>query len=191
MKAIILAIVLAIASTATMAQLISENEKSTILQMREEEKMSRDVYLTLNEKWNQKVFANTAESESYHMTQVELLIEKYKLEDPVAVNEDNRGLFSDNDLQVKYVDLVAAGSVSLQASFRTAAKVEEMDILDLRIAIANSTDKEITGTYNYLLHESESHLVAFVRNLDRLGILYQPVILSKEDFNEIMNRKGI
>lgn len=189
MKSIILAVLFAIASSATLAQMISDSEKSTILRMREEEKMTRDFYLAMNEKWNQKVFANIAENESYHMSQILLLIEKYKLNDPVAQTGDERGVYIDSSLQLEYNELIAAGNVSLKAALKAGAKMEEKDIVEIRNGIAGTTSKEIAGTYKYLLQYSANHLNALVQNLEKQGVTYQPEVLDKTDYNNIRNNK--
>ncbi len=45
---------------------ISEAEAEGILLMREEEKLARDVYLTLYDKWGLRTFTNIAGAESTH-----------------------------------------------------------------------------------------------------------------------------
>lgn len=189
MKSIILAVLFAIASSATFAQMISESEQRTILRMREEEKMTRDFYLAMNEKWNQKVFANIAENESYHMSQIFLLVEKYKLNDPIARTGDERGVYIDSSLQLEYNELIAAGNVSLKAALKAGAKMEENDIVELRNGIAGTSSKEIAGTYKYLLQYSANHLNALVQNLEKQGVTYQPEFLDKADYNNIRNNK--
>ena len=46
---------------------LTEAEENHILYMREEEKLARDVYLTLYELWGAEIFANISESEQQHM----------------------------------------------------------------------------------------------------------------------------
>ena len=41
---------------------MSDNEKEDVMYMLEEEKLARDVYLTLGEKWDSQVFQNIAAS---------------------------------------------------------------------------------------------------------------------------------
>lgn len=187
MKTLIFAIALVFAGSMAYTQVLTDLEKSTILKMREDEKMAHDVYLTLNEKWNQKVFANILESESYHMSQIKMLIDKYKLEDPLAVTNDARGVFVNQDIQRVYNELIASGSVSLLAAYKAGALIEETDIKELKEAMLNTGQKDIRSTYDYLESASENHLVAFVRNIDRLGVNYVPVVLSKEEFNMILD----
>ena len=60
-------------------------ETDTLLFVREEEKMARDVYLTLYSKWGQLIFQNIAtRSEQQHMDTMKLLIDSLGLVDPVV-----------------------------------------------------------------------------------------------------------
>ena len=55
-----------------------------MLFMREEEKLARDVYLTLYDAWRLAPFANISVSEQKHMNAMLLLLRKYGLPDPAA-----------------------------------------------------------------------------------------------------------
>ncbi|MEB3765116.1 MAG: DUF2202 domain-containing protein, partial [Desulfurococcales archaeon] len=58
---------------------LSQQEIDSILFMREEEKLARDVYLTLYDMYGLQIFQNIARSEQNHMDAVLTLIEKYNL----------------------------------------------------------------------------------------------------------------
>ena len=116
---------------------LSNPEIESILYMREEEKLARDVYLTLYEAWGLPVFQNIARSEATHMEAVKTLIDRYGLADPVA---QEIGVFTDPTLQQLYDQLVADGSNSLADALKVGAAIEEIDILDLEERIAQ-TDK--------------------------------------------------
>ena len=58
--------------------------------MREEEKLARDVYLTLDDAWDLQVFANIARSEQTHMDAIGTLLTRYGIADPAAGNERGR-----------------------------------------------------------------------------------------------------
>lgn len=45
---------------------ISEQEKGSLIWMREEEKLAYDVYMALYQKWGLQIFSNIAASESTH-----------------------------------------------------------------------------------------------------------------------------
>ena len=80
---------------------INTDEKSNLLFMYEEEKMARDTYLYLYQKWQLVEFANIQKSEQSHMNAVENLLIKYKIDYPkLAV-----GQFQNQDLQNLYNDL--------------------------------------------------------------------------------------
>lgn len=183
-SALIIAVFL---SASLCAQTLSESEKSGILLMREEEKMARDVYQVLNEKWDQMPFVHISESEIRHMGEMKLLIDKYKLQDPVEKTADRRGEFENQLLKSLYEELTASGKTSLEAAFRAGAKVEEVDIRDLKEAMARTSNEEIKSTYTYLVRASENHLRAFVRNLKRLDVDYAPVVMDKKEFDAIIN----
>ena len=63
---------------------LSAEEAEGILYMREEEKLARDVYLTLHEKWEMPIFQNISSSEQTHTDAVKTLIDRYELDDPAA-----------------------------------------------------------------------------------------------------------
>ena len=62
---------------------LNDKEEKDLLFMREEEKMARDVYITLYKKWNVRVFHNIEKSEQNHMDRMLDMINLYSLEDPV------------------------------------------------------------------------------------------------------------
>jgi hypothetical protein len=177
-------------SSMLYAQVITDKEKATVLRMREEEKMARDVYLVMNDKWDQQVFSHISESEIYHMSQMKLWIDKFKLEDPVIRNNDKQGVFTDQSLQKLYNELTASGLQNKEAAFRAGAKVEEVDILDLKAALAETSNTELQSTYKYLIRASENHLRAFARNLNALGADYKPVVMTQKEFDAIINGRG-
>ncbi len=98
--------------------------------MREEEKLARDVYEYLGEKWGMGIFTNIAKSEVSHMEAVLNLIENQDLSDPVG--ENGLGIFSNPDLQELYDLLIDQGSENLYAALLVGGAIEEIDILDLQ-----------------------------------------------------------
>ena len=63
--------------------ILTEDEENALLFMCEEEKLARDVYSVLAEKWLElAIFTNIAVSEQIHMDAVLQLMEKYNLTDP-------------------------------------------------------------------------------------------------------------
>ena len=154
--------------------------------MREEEKLARDVYLTLYEQWELPIFQNIAGSEQTHMDSVGKLIDRYGLDDPAADNDN--GEFTDPMLQSLYDDLVAAGSQSLADALRVGAAIEEIDILDLEERIAQTSVRDIQRVYDNLLKGSRNHLRSFVATLEQqAGENYEPQYLDQEAYDGILN----
>jgi hypothetical protein len=163
---------------------ITEEEKQALIFMREEEKLARDVYLKMQEKYNARVFSNIYEAEYRHMTFVKDLLDTFKVDDPVKSNE--RGGFTNSELSSAYFRLIEQGNISLIEALKAGAEIEDMDIADLNKRIPLITNNAILKTFEYLKQGSENHLRAFMRNLQRRGGTYEPKYLSKTEFDEIL-----
>jgi hypothetical protein len=165
---------------------LSQQEKDAILYMREEEKLARDVYDFLYTKWGGNPFGNIRNSEQNHMDRMKSLISTYKLADPVEKNNDKPGIFANSLLQKYYNELVVAGSLSFTEALKVGAKIEELDITDLDERMQQTQQQDIRNTYSYLRMASGNHLRAFVRRLSMQGVMYEPVILNKSEFERIV-----
>lgn len=166
-------------------QSLSQEEISDLFHMREEEKLARDVYLTLYNKWKLPIFRNISKSESWHMHMIKLLLEKYGLKDPVI--SDEIGLFKNQHLQALYNELVSQGSRSLIDALKVGVTIEDLDIKDLEEAINRTDNKDIKVVYQNLEKGSRNHLRAFIRVLKRYGGSYTPKYISQSYFEEIIN----
>lgn len=165
---------------------LSEAEKNDLLFMREEEKLARDVYLTMYDKWGLMPFKNIPKSEQVHMDAVLSLIQRYDLEDPAEGKEI--GEFENEELQNLYDDLIRKGSVSAVEALKVGALIEEVDIEDLRRILDVDVDnQDIALVYGNLLRGSGHHLKAFIWNLKRRNVHYTPQILDKKVYEEILN----
>ncbi len=165
---------------------IGEEEIADLLFMREEEKLAHDVYTVLFDQYGQKIFTNIAASELKHTEAVKMLLDRYGLEDPVGDN--GPGVFSNEDLQTLYNDLIESGSQSLTDAFLVGLAIEEIDILDLEEAMAGTELLDILLVYENLLKGSHNHLRAFVRNYEsQTGEIYVPRWLSQEAYDEILS----
>lgn len=165
---------------------LSITEENSILFMREEEKVARDAYIKLLEKWNQPIFNNISNSEQTHMDAMLQLINKYNLTDPVGVN--GVGVFANTNLQALYDALLPQGEVSFVDGLKVGALIEEVDIIDLQNALSNFVDnQDIEMVYENLMKGSRNHLRSFVKNLDNQGVNYIPKKLSQEMYDAIIN----
>ncbi len=164
---------------------LTKTEEQNILYIREEEKLARDVYLTLYHKWGLKTFANIAKSEQTHMDLMKILIEKYNLTDPV--DDHPIGVFTNPELQQLYKKLVDMGNKSVVDALKVGAMIEELDIKDLQNAINSTNKPDIKLVYNNLMKGSRNHLRAFISQLEKYGVKYVPKYISQEEFNKIIS----
>lgn len=163
----------------------TEKEIQGLLQMREEEKLARDIYRTLGEQWNLPIFSNIAESEQTHMDAVKVLLEKYSLADPNT--KDSIGYFSSPNIQVLYNDLLSNGKKSLLDALTVGAMVEDLDIKDLDTFLKETSNEDIIITYKNLMKGSRNHLRAFVRQIQKNGEEYTPKYISIEEYENIIS----
>jgi len=171
---------------------LRKKEINDLLYMREEEKVARDVYLSLNERWDLRVFRQIAKAEANHMAALGVLIDKYELVDPVGDNP--LGVFTNPELQSLYEDLSAAGSASLVAALQVGAAIEDVDIYDLQRSLERTNNEDLRVVYQNLMKGSRNHLRAFTGLLERNGETYVPVYLTPDEYQEILDsphEKGV
>ncbi len=164
---------------------LTQAEIQDILYMREEEKLARDVYLTLYEEWGLQVFKNIAESEQRHTDAVLSLIEKYGLEDPAV---DQVGVFTNPQLQELYNQLVEMGSKNVTSALLVGALIEEKDIIDINKAISNATNPDVIMVFQNLVNGSKNHLKAFTSLYEQTtGEEYTPQLLTQEQLDQAIS----
>lgn len=169
--------------TATVT--LTAAEMNDLAFMREEEKLARDVYLTLHDAWGTPVFANIASSEQQHMDAILSLLRLYKLPDPAAGKLV--GEFVNTELQALYNDLVAKGRESALDALQVGGIIEETDIEDLQAAMATSRLSNIDKVYANLLNGSYNHLRAFSRSITALtGQPYEAQVVSQDIVDDIL-----
>ncbi|NPU93733.1 MAG: DUF2202 domain-containing protein [Gammaproteobacteria bacterium] len=166
---------------------LSSVEADDLRFMREEEKLARDVYLTMDEYWGKqtRVFANIAESEQSHTSTVNYILDKFDVEDPVT--NDSIGVFTNQDLQTLYNNLTDSGKQSFISALYVGALIEEKDMKDILAAINRTDERAIIIAYSNLLDGSKSHLRAFVNVIESEGMVYEAQILDAEEVELILN----
>ena len=164
---------------------LSPAEVEGTLFMREEEKMARDVYLTLGEIWGMNIFDNIAQSEQMHMDSMLTLIEDFNLEDPV--NDNQVGEFTHPDLQTLYGELIQQGSASLEDALMVGGAIEEIDILDLQENLEATSNRAVVEVYENLLSASINHLKSFARTYQRqTGEEYNPQFIDLDIYLDLV-----
>lgn len=165
--------------------LLTEQEKSDLIFLRQEEKLAHDVYVYAYQKYAHFVFNNISNSEQTHIDNMTGLLSKYNVVDP-AVGLAN-GVFADNDLQALYNQLITKVDISLIDALEVGATIEDLDISDIQRFYANTTKSDILHVYDVLTCGSRNHLRGFTGQLKPLGVTYSPQFLSAGDYQNIIN----
>lgn len=179
-----LSVLLSFSNVISATTTLTPEEIEDLLHMREEEKLARDVYITLYNIYKIPIFNNISKSEERHMSEVKELIDKYQLEDPVT--DDSVGKFSNPKFTELYNTLVERGKKSLVEALTVGAFIEDLDIKDLQNAIARTNKSDIKIVYENLTKASKNHIRSFIRQLQRYGQTYTPVYITQEELKEIL-----
>jgi hypothetical protein len=164
---------------------LTADEIQDLRYMREEEKLARDVYLTLYDKYQLAIFSNIAGAEQKHMDAVLKLLLRFGIDDPAAGKAV--GEFTDERLQDLYRILVDVGSADPLLSLKVGGWIEETDLGDLAAAIDTSSVDRIDRVYGRLQCGSKNHLRAFARTIEALtGQRYEALVLSQEEVEGII-----
>jgi hypothetical protein len=162
---------------------LSDAEALTLEHMREEEKLARDVYVTLYATWELAVFDNISSAEQNHMNTMESKVEQYELIDPVV--DDATGAFQTEEFATLYQELTEKGAGSLEEALYVGGLIEELDILDLQHAIEESDHADIIAAYENLMRGSRNHLRSFVAQIENLGLVYEAQLMTQEEVDAI------
>jgi hypothetical protein len=189
---------------------LDAGETTHLIYMREEEKLARDVYLTLGATYPQlTVFANIAVSEQSHTDTMAAKLAQFNVPDPST--DDSVGVFTGEEwgpfFTATYANLVALGNSNALNALYVGALIEELDmhdIVDCPVIIVetdNGVDEGECGmdytdvgaliqSYGNLLDGSKSHLRAFVGNIELVigEGNYVAQYLSQAEVDEILGR---
>jgi hypothetical protein len=167
------------------APALTSAEVAMVQSLREEEKMARDVYLALGERWNMPIFFRIARSEQQHMDAVAALIARDEIEDPVV--DDTPGAFTDPTWGDLYLQLVDQGQVSLIDALIVGATIEDLDINDLNQMLETTDNDVLRVVIQNLNKGSRNHLRAFTAALASQDSIYEPRYLDAETFDAIVS----
>lgn len=145
----------ATASTAPL-QLSAAASEALLFQI-EEERMAREIYATLEQKWGLRPFRRIQRAEAHHEAVLRALATRGALTVPAAL----AGKFASPIVQQRYDELVARGLRSADEALAAAAVVEQQDIADLKTLIASTDSAELKAVAMALEAASERHLAAF------------------------------
>lgn len=167
--------------------MLSADEIAGLMEMREEEKLARDVYLSFYETHGQIIFKNIAKSEDAHTRAVLHLINGFGLTDPAM---QNPGEFNNDLFTTLFNDLSEKGNANLTEALKVGAFIEEYDIADLQELLEKTENVTIKRVYGNLLRGSKNHIRAFSNLLKSMGETYTPTVISEEEYRLILNESA-
>lgn len=199
-----------------LAAVLDAGETAHLIFMREEEKLARDVYLTLASLYpNASTFTTIGDgSEQTHTDTVRDMLEKYGIPDPnpdANILPDSIGVFTGADygwyFTEKFEALVARGSVSLLEAWYVGAFIEELDMLDIvgcpkvivetdplveagQCGLTYTDEPALQTMYTHLVEGSKDHLRAYVKNIEAVigAGNYVAQVLTQEEVDAILGR---
>jgi len=179
-------VLLLVSAAPVVAASLTPLEEEHIIFIREEEKLARDFYIEMYEKWGSLVFNNIKASEQEHMDAVLRLLVKYGIPDSAS---REIGVFNNTALQELYNNLIRQGDASLLGALKAGAFIEEYDIKDLRTAFDDTKKIDLRRVYSNLELGSANHLKAFVSHIEAImGTPYVAQFLPQNEVNAILER---
>jgi hypothetical protein len=144
---------------------LEEYQKETIYGIYEEEKLARDVYITLGEMYpKENTFANIQLSEQTRMDAVRNLCVKCGVRVPEPDQEV--GGFNLREMKELYESLVSEASQSKLDALVVGQDIQKMNIEDLAQA-SNHMPIDIQKVFTSLMSGSINHLAAFTNAIER------------------------
>jgi hypothetical protein len=203
------------AASATAATLDAAEETHLIF-MREEEKLARDVYLTLAEEYpNQPVFNQIAtSSEQTHTDTMRDKLDQYNIDDPNPTTNDlpsSIGVYTGAEwgwyFSEKFEALTEWGFQSELQALYVGAFIEELDMHDIvecpqvivdtdngigeaGCGLVYTDEQPLINSYSSLIDGSENHLRSFVGQIEALigEGEYVAQYLTQEEVDAILGR---
>ena len=162
-------------------------EETHLIFMREEEKLARDVYLTLGKQYKDlKVFSRIDDAEQKHTDTMADMLLLYQIDDPST--SDKVGVFTGEDygwyFTEKYEHLVSWGGTDGLQALYVGAFIEELDMHDIAecpmviqetyalgeygCGLVQTDETQLTRAYESLIDGSASHLRAYVKAIEQI-----------------------
>ena len=154
-----------VTATSTM-----EEVKKSLEYMYEEERLAKEVYLSIYQKQPvRQLYRIATNSETRHISAVEALARKYG----VRLYPQRVGVYRNPHIQSLFNSLYAKGVRSQKDALEVGCMVEVTDVEDLNRYIATAQRagaSDVVQTYEFLRRGSYNHYWAFDRGLKSLGV---------------------
>lgn len=199
-----------------MAAPLDAGETTHLIFMREEEKLARDVYMTLQNLYpTETVFANIGTvSEQTHTDTIRDMLAELGIADPnpnANLLPQSIGVFTGDEYGWYFTDkfnlLTNWGSQSVLDAFYVGAFIEELDMLDIigcpkvivetdngigpdQCGLEYTDEQNLQIMYTHLVDGSQNHLRAYVQNIENIigAGNYIAQVLTQEEVDAILGR---
>lgn len=161
---------------------LNADEIEFLYAVREDEKVSRDLYNAFFKKFRLKAFENISKAEGNHISAVERLMDYYEIDYPEL---GEYGIFADPARQQLYDSLLLKGETALEA-FKVMAQVEEYNIVSYLEVLEDVENDNIRIIIENLEKASENHFKATIRQITALGGVYTAQYMSQEQYSSII-----
>jgi hypothetical protein len=145
---------------AASSETTSGLSNAQLTEMREEERMARDLYTQLATSSGEAIFTRIAGAEQRHLDAVERLMTSQGM-NPAAVGS-TLGRYAVGEVQSAYSRWLSRGRASDQAAFKVGVELETWDIAELK-AMEVPSGTSGARVVAALLNGSEHHLTAFTK----------------------------
>jgi len=168
---------------------LSQELSNTLSYMGNEERLAYDVYNYLYTQFGTKQFTNIATKSEYkHITAVQSLVQKYKLNDSVdftnvdlpslgyintPIESMQAGTYDISEIQKLYDDLTSRGTTSEIEALKVGCIIEVVDVNDLNVDIKlaeNENASDVVTVFNFLRDGSYNHYWSFDKGLKNKGV---------------------
>ncbi len=149
---------------------LSEEQKDTLFYIFQEEKVARDVYISLGRLYpEESTFSLIQLSEQEHILSAQVLCERYGIDTSdvnLSLEEEYIGQFELLAMQELYNSCIELGQVCLLEALKVGQHIEITDIEDLEHA-SEGMPSDVVRVYENLKEGSLEHLAAFEKAIAR------------------------
>lgn len=131
-----------------------------LTEMREEERMARDLYTQLAASSGEAIFTRIAGAEQRHLDAVERLMTSQGMNPDAAGSTVGR--YAVGEVQAAYTGWLSQGRASDQAAYKVGVELETWDVAELK-AMKVPSDTTGARVVAALLNGSKHHLTAFTK----------------------------
>lgn len=169
-------------SSCNKSKTLEDSDKKALLFMLEEEKLARDTYTFLDNKWSIEQFAMIKNAEQKHMDAIASVLDDYDISYTILP----AGEFAEAKLQALYDQFEEDGVISDSLALRIGATVEDVDIQDLLDFENASSNDDVINVFSKLRCGSRNHMRKFTEPMTNGSDDYTPQFISLDDYISIV-----